>query len=81
MCDLPVRPKPYYWAVFLDNDIVGTLCYNKDATKLAVLAVNRTTGKDSFIVTDLAINTEVIGGDSAIFSIGLATLFLCRKHH
>jgi hypothetical protein len=77
MCDLPVGSA--YWAVFLGNDIVGALCYTNDATKLCVLAVNRITGKDSFVVTDLP--NEVIESKSAFVSIGLTTLVWCRKHH
>jgi hypothetical protein len=53
LCDLPVGTHAFYWAVFLDHDIVGALCYSDDAMKLCVFAVNRITAKDAFIITDL----------------------------
>ena len=53
LCDLPVGSRAFYWAIFLDHDIVGALSYSDDAMRLCVSAVNRTTGKTAFIVTDL----------------------------
>ncbi|KAF9529727.1 hypothetical protein CPB83DRAFT_893246 [Crepidotus variabilis] len=42
-----------HWAVFIDVDVVGTLCYSYEMEKLCVTAVNRSTGQQTFITTDL----------------------------
>ena len=42
-----------HWAVFLDTEVVGTLCYSYEFEKLCISAINRTTLQQTTIVTDL----------------------------